>query len=1097
MDLKNSEILLKLHPKMINRYAFALLCWWIGLSTMTAQTIEIPEKIQFADLELTLDESARAVIGQKTKYLTGNFSRYQNYQEYGRMYFPFVEEAMKKYNIPDDYKYLLLLESTHLNHNPLDGLLRPDSKGFWQMRGTEAKTWGLVMNEDIDERNHVILASDVLMKFFAENNGLLDNWVHTLLTKELGFTQAGEIIDKSLAGKKAMTITKEDHVFLLNFLAHYITFKDKINPDPTAIKLIVYQGKVGEKIQETSQRIALTENITDYNLWNINPDEGLVKPYVVLLPLMPDEEKKAKTFLGDKVIKRKYAGKESETKNEAKDTESEVVAQDSAKTEEKVAEEETEPAEAENTEIVIQTSGNFPVLKNQKTKEMNGKIFVFVEANGLPAIIAQEGQNATNIAKAGDLSEVKFMKKNEITDKTLQTGTVYYFKKKKTKGATKTHLLQESEDLTDVSQIYGVRKSKLLTYNILGENPKFIKYQEIKEGDTEVMGEIVAEDDSVFVGGRVLNLQAKLTGKPKFQVLRKIKKAPKPEPKPLVILEPTADTPLLGDAETENNEADADFSTDSEENNSEEVADNAQTENSEESIAQNEANTNSGDAKSENSSSKSTKIKYEKKPITSDYYIAQPNDTWSGIAYMFSIKQSDLYLWNGSHAEKILYVNQKVRLTPPPAMPKLDEYVMRQGETLNQVAQRYGMNEDEIIKRNMLLTKKLPTGCKIYFADPKTPQGWHTVKPKENFFSIARLYGISFRDLLAWNNMTLESKIYKGTKLALEAGLVGGTQAESQTESPSSATTQNITQNVVVPEQQTPTSTQETTSESTVSESTAQPTNTQRSGMPDIADPATLTMMITKKPETANETTPETPQGDPNVYEVKNDSENIYEIASITGVKTSNLKKWNNLPSGVMDLPKGTKLRITSPEPDTQPVQNTAEPVQQVATAQETTSQATTSEQNVVAQTTPQTEETTAQNTESAEATTVQIPTDADGNDPASLTALILQNKLDKQRENTGGSEETAPKVEDTPAPAETTQPEETASNAGTQNKDLDASYYHEIDAYGADDPVQSIIDEYGVTKAQLIQWNLKYKYEIENIFFEGGERLIIKDPNQ
>ncbi len=1039
---------------MKNKYIFTVLCWLMSLSVTSAQTIEIPQKVQFADLELILDESARTVIGQKTKYLTGDFLRYQNYQEYGRMYFPFVEEAMRKYHIPDDFKYLILLESNHLTHSPLDGLLRPGSDGFWQMRTSEAQALKLVINEDIDERNHVILASDVLMKFFAENNELLDNWVHTLLTKELGFTQTGEVIDKGLAGKKTMNITKENHVFILNFLAHYITFKNKINPDPKAIKLIVYQGEIGEKIQETSQKIALSENITEYNLWNINPDKKLVKSYPIILPIMPDEEQKAKSFLGDRIVKRKYAPTEDKLDESS---EKEEVTKDSVpKTEDKIDKnivENLDTASEKSTEIQIQKNGDFPVLKNQEKKEINGKIFVFVEANSLPAIIAQEGQSATDLAKAGNLSDAKFLKYNEIIDKNLQVGTVYYLKKKNTKGATQSHVLQESEDLTDVSQMYGIRKSNLLVYNALGDNSKFIKYQEVKTNDTEIMGEKVMEDDSVFVGGRVLNLQAKLTGNPLFKVLRKIKKTPQPQPQPLVILEATADAPILGNAEIEIQSI-AETVTDS------------SSENKKELVVENQ---DSGVIKSASDSSESTKIVYEKKPITSDYYVAQPNDTWSGIAYMFSIKQSDLYLWNGAHPEKILYVHQKVRLTQPPALPKPDEYVVLEGESLAQIATRYGTSVDAIIKRNMLLTKKLPAGCKIYLGEPKTPTGWHTVKPKETFFSIARLYGISFRDLLAWNNMTLESKIFKGSKLALESGLLKETEPKNsvvQTAQDAGVSSQKIEIN-----------SKDNSSESTIYESTAEPTNIQRTALPDIADPATLTMLITKKPQAENATKPEKAQGDPNIYEVKNESENIYEIASTVGVKTSDLKKWNDLPSGVMDFPKGTKLRITSPEPAEQVTDH-----QEISSVQETKS-----EQKTEAKT----EINTAQNQEVTAEDPVQIATDANGNDPAHLTALILQKKLETQRQNS--EQKTESKTEQQPveeAPKESAKSE----NTNMQAKNLDASYYHEV-AFG--DPLESILEKYGITETQLKQWNPDHADAIETSSFWGGEKLIIKDPNK
>jgi len=1039
------------------------------------QTVQIPEKIQFADLELELDTEAQNIIGQKTKYLTSNFLRYQKYQEHGRLYFPFIETALQDHNVPDDFKYLLFLESTHLSHNVLDGLMRPDSKGFWQMRTNEAKVMQLTINEDIDERNHIILSSNALAKFFAENNELLDNWVHTLLTKELGFTQTGEVIDKSLAGKKTMIITKDTHVYILSFLAHYITFKDKINPDPKSVKLLVYQEDANQKVQEVSQKFALTESVSDFNPWDINPDEALSKPYLVLVPVLPDEEAKVKTILGDKLIenKSKNESDNSDENAEEKSVNEEIHdAENTAKEEDNTGKksEVHEDVKAKNKEIVeetsegssepieiIQPTGDFPVLKNQSTKEINGKTYVFVEANGISAMIAQADQTATDLAKASGLTEEKFMKYNEISSKDLQTGIVYYLNKKNKTAGTKTHLLQESEDLTDVSQMYGIRKSNLLTYNILSDKPKFIKYHQIVDGETEIMGESVVEDDSVFVGGRVLNLQVKLTGKAQFKFLRRIKKTPVLTEK-LEILNPTTDAPILKVEGLENIDH---VVFDSEGSESISEAD----ENIDNTVSGSDSkeNTKESSTKGENLETKEPSKKtttYQKMPITSDYYIARPNDSWSVIAYVFSIPLKDLYLWNGSNAQTTLYVKQKVRITQPPAMPKPDVHIVTKGETVSSIAQRYGMNQEDLVRRNMLLTKKLPIGCKLYLSEPKPAQGWHTVKPKETLFSIARLYGISFRDLLDWNNMTLKSKIYKGSKLALESGLINGKKSENVTQSSSNPVENTAQSSEAIGNNG--------FSESTISEATASLISPIQTGMPDIPDPATLTMQITsKKNPDINEDNPETPVEDPNIYIVKNDTENIYEISGTTGVSTSDLKKWNNLPSGTMDLPKDTKLRITSPESTDSVQESTPQPEEIPSSTEE--NQVSDVSENISENTENQEvkSDTTEQSTESTESTIV-IPTDNNGNDPASLTASIIQANADTQNQDSD------------------------KENTISKNMNLDASYYYEAE-FG--DAIDGVAKKFGITEDQLFKWNPDLDPDTSG--FWGGEKLIIKDPNQ
>ncbi len=64
----------------------------------------------------------------------------------------------------------------------------------------------------------------------------------------------------------------------------------------------------------------------------------------------------------------------------------------------------------------------------------------------------------------------------------------------------------------------------------------------------------------------------------------------------------------------------------------------------------------------------------------------------------------------------------------------------------------------------------------------------------------------------------------------------------------------------------------------------------------------------------------------------------------------------------------------------------------------------------------------------------------------------------------------------------------------GCASARLDASYYYKTQ-YG--DAIEMILEKYQLTESQLMEWNPDYKTAIENSFFKGGEKLIIKDPEQ
>ena len=64
-------------------------------------------------------------------------------------YFPVIEPILKSYGIPDDFKYLALIESGLQNVTSPAG-----AKGFWQIMEATGKEYGLEINSNVDERYH-------------------------------------------------------------------------------------------------------------------------------------------------------------------------------------------------------------------------------------------------------------------------------------------------------------------------------------------------------------------------------------------------------------------------------------------------------------------------------------------------------------------------------------------------------------------------------------------------------------------------------------------------------------------------------------------------------------------------------------------------------------------------------------------------------------------------------------------------------------------------------------------------------------------------------------------------------------------------------
>lgn len=86
-------------------------------------------------------------------------------------YFPIIEPILKKNGVPDDFKYLCVIESTLSNAVSSAG-----ASGFWQfMKGT-AKDYKMTVDEYVDERYDLVKATEAACKYFNDGYKKFGNW---------------------------------------------------------------------------------------------------------------------------------------------------------------------------------------------------------------------------------------------------------------------------------------------------------------------------------------------------------------------------------------------------------------------------------------------------------------------------------------------------------------------------------------------------------------------------------------------------------------------------------------------------------------------------------------------------------------------------------------------------------------------------------------------------------------------------------------------------------------------------------------------------------------------------------------------------------
>jgi len=86
-------------------------------------------------------------------------------------YFPIIEPILKKHGIPEDFKYLAVIESGLTNAVSPAG-----ATGVWQIMPATGRENGLEVNDNVDERYHLEKATEVACKYFKKSKEDLGSW---------------------------------------------------------------------------------------------------------------------------------------------------------------------------------------------------------------------------------------------------------------------------------------------------------------------------------------------------------------------------------------------------------------------------------------------------------------------------------------------------------------------------------------------------------------------------------------------------------------------------------------------------------------------------------------------------------------------------------------------------------------------------------------------------------------------------------------------------------------------------------------------------------------------------------------------------------
>lgn len=134
--------------------------------------LQVPDNLDFAGEPLPLN-SPDILERMDRELLVNTYWQSNGLLMFKRAkkYFPIIEPILKKHSIPDDFKYLAVIESGLTNAVSPAG-----ARGVWQIMPATARENGLEVNDNVDERYHLEKATEVACKYLLKSKEELGSW---------------------------------------------------------------------------------------------------------------------------------------------------------------------------------------------------------------------------------------------------------------------------------------------------------------------------------------------------------------------------------------------------------------------------------------------------------------------------------------------------------------------------------------------------------------------------------------------------------------------------------------------------------------------------------------------------------------------------------------------------------------------------------------------------------------------------------------------------------------------------------------------------------------------------------------------------------
>lgn len=393
---------------------------WIALSSLPvfgqfAGIPEAPKKVEFANIIVELSPETQALVNKEiTALLTPQNNYLDQKLERMQLYFPLIERILKEEDVPEDFKYMAVVESSLLP----ESISSSNALGFWQFKEPTARELGLKIDNAVDERKHIYFSTKAAALYLKKNNLLFKNWVSSMLAHAMGPGGAGEVVPVEWSFANEIKFGDKTPRYLIKAIAHRIAYEHRLNRLRDSPRKFIEYSTRGKSLAEIAVELTVDINeLRKFNSWLYAPSIPEDKDYLVLVPVRVEETQE----VAEKIKKR---------------------------------------SDLKSVDV------GYPVLKRMTVVSTSPDDPILYEINGKKGILAQPGDEVAQMSAKAKIKIKKFLKYNDMTDKDItREGQIYYLQPKNTKGPIPYYTVRSRQTMWDISQIYSVKLKSLLKFN--------------------------------------------------------------------------------------------------------------------------------------------------------------------------------------------------------------------------------------------------------------------------------------------------------------------------------------------------------------------------------------------------------------------------------------------------------------------------------------------------------------------------------------------------------------------------------------------------------------------------------------------------------